>query len=166
MHRYLLAAVAAAALIPASVEARAAGYLVPASADQVTSIKVRVQAMPIICAAMTCPTPTHQQRTLRPRTTTLKSRGWFSRLTNDVNRLPKWQMPAYANGCSWGPNARLYTIAFRYEGGDQWTITVDRGPFAEMVFPNNGNPDYGFRATCITPRTASRLNHDLDQALK
>jgi hypothetical protein len=136
--------------------------LVPGWADQVTSIRVALQAMPVVCAGLVCPTPVRPRHPVRPRKVTLTRRAWFVRLTKDINGLPAWQETSCELG---GDGARLYHVVFHYTGGDQWTITVDRGPLAEMVFPNNGDPDNGGRATCVFPRTAARLNHDLDRAL-
>jgi hypothetical protein len=94
----------------------------------------------------------------------LNRRAWFKRFTNDISALPPWQQ-AYKNGCNaLGDDARLYFVVFRYTGGDQWTVTVDRSPVAEMVLARNGDPDRGSQPTCVSPRTAGQLNRDLDQA--
>jgi hypothetical protein len=85
---------------------------------------------------------------------------WSARLTNDLNALPPWQ---YRNGCDFGASVWLYTVIFHYDFGDQWTITVDRGEFEEMVFAKNGDPYRGGGATCVSTHTAARINRDLDE---
>jgi hypothetical protein len=80
---------------------------------------------------------------------------WPERLANDINHLPGWN----TSMCSLpaGPGYYLYEISFQYES-DRWTVEVDRSAH-EHVFPRyaGGPPD-----TCVTPSSASRLNHDLD----
>jgi len=160
----LVTALLIVAAYPSVATANSTNSLVPGAAAQVTSITLHVQAMPLECAAMVCATPTPRHRAFRPRTVVLNRRAWFKRFTNDISALPPWQQ-AYKNGCNaLGDDARLYFVVFRYTGGDQWTVTVDRSPVAEMVLARNGDPNRGSQPTCVSPRTAGQLNRDLDQA--